>query len=204
MKIERFISNILESNVYIVEKDGKVLIIDCGCNPEIIKNAVGERKVVAILLTHGHYDHSRYCNDYAKIFNTFIYANSNIAETIKDREAIYSEDGSTIDDLSNIKFIDEDCTLKIENFEIQCFACGGHCKCCECFLIDGNLFAGDVLFERSIGRTDLKNSCKKEMYDTLCKLEKLDFQNVFSGHGESTTFAEQQKNIKVYKRFMTR
>ncbi len=204
MNIQRLVSNMLESNVYIIEKDNKVIIIDCGCELEMVVNAVGSRKVVGIFLTHGHYDHSKYCNQYAEKFNVPIYANKKICETLKDSEAIYSEDGSIINDLKRFKFIENDCTLNIDCFKIECFSCGGHCSCCECYLIDGNLFAGDVLFERSVGRTDLKGSDKSEMYDTLCKLENVNFERVFSGHGEGTSREEQQKNIKVYKRFLTR
>ncbi len=204
MKIEKFVSNMLQSNVYLVEKENKILIVDCGCETEVIKKAVGNRKVVGVLLTHGHYDHSKYCNEYAKAFDVSIYANRKIADTLKDKTAIYSQDGSIIENLSHFKFIEHDGMIKIDCFEIECFACGGHCKCCECFLIEGNLFAGDVLFERCIGRTDLVDSNKKEMVDSLCKLENLNFDRVFSGHGEGTTRDEQLKNISVYKRFLTR
>ncbi len=194
----------LESNVYILEKDNKVLIIDSGCQLELIEKAVGERKVVGVLLTHGHYDHSKYCNQYAERFNVSIYASKNIAQTLKDKEANYSEDGCTIDDLSKFVFIEKDGKLNIDCFEIECFEAGGHCKCCMCYLIEGNLFAGDVLFARCIGRTDLKGSDKNEMFNSLCKLENVDFKQVYSGHGESTSNIEQQKNIKVYKKFLTR
>ncbi len=204
MKIERLVSKLLESNVYLVEKDDNVIIVDCGCEVESVVEAVRGKKVVGILLTHGHYDHSKYCNEYAEKFGVKIYANSKIAETLTDKIAIYSEDGNIISDLSNFIFIEDDCKLTIENFVVECFSCGGHCKCCECYIIEGNLFAGDVLFERSIGRTDLKGSDKNEMYDSLCKLENLNFDHTYSGHGESTDSVQQKKNIAVYKRFLTR
>ena len=204
MKVKRLISDILDSNVYVVEKGDEAIIVDCGCKAIDVEKELGDKKVVAILLTHGHFDHSKYCNEYAKKFNAKIYANKNITQTLSDSEAIYSDDGFIIDDYSNFELIEKDCILKLGNFEVECFACGGHCKCCECYLIEGNLFAGDVLFERSIGRTDLKGSSREEMYSSLCKLENLTFDRAYSGHGEDTSWEEQQKNIKVYKRFLKR
>lgn len=204
MNISRIVSSLLDSNVYILEKNNEVLIIDCGVEVEKLERFVEGKKVLAVLLTHGHHDHSKYCNDYAKKFGVKIYANEKIKSTLLDKEAIYSEDGSIIDNLSNFIFLNEDCALNIGEFNIDCYQAGGHCQCCECYLTDENLFAGDVLFERSIGRIDLKGSSKEEMLSSLNKLEKLKFKTVYSGHGESTTYEEQMKNIRVYKRFLTR
>ena len=155
-------------------------------------------------MTHGHYDHSCHCLEYAKFFNCKIYANKHIKDTLLDSVAIYSEHGEIIDDFTNFEFIDEDATIKIGDFDIQCYYCPGHSKCCECYIIGDKLFSGDVLFEKGIGRTDLKNSNKKMMYDSLCKLEKLGFVETYSGHGEKSTYQEQMKNISIFKKFLSR
>lgn len=202
--IKQIEGDYLDSNVYIIEKDNQVLIIDSGAEIDKIKEVVGNRKVIGVLLTHGHYDHSQYCNVYAKYYNCNIYANKYITQTLSDGEAIYSEDKSVIQDFSNFIFLEGDGKIQIENFSISYYYCPGHSICCECYLIDGDLFAGDVLFDRSIGRTDLKYSDKNMMIESLKKLENLIFNNVYSGHGNPSTYAEQMKNIKVYKRFLTR
>jgi len=146
MQIENIISDILESNTYILKKDGEALIVDCGCTLDKVENAVGVNKVVGVLLTHGHYDHSINCNEYAKKFGCKIYANAMAAETVTDFEANYSDDKSVIEDLSNFVFIEKDMTLVLGNFQVECISAPGHCHCCECYLVEGNLFAGDVLF----------------------------------------------------------
>ncbi len=204
MQIENIISDILESNTYILKKDGEALIVDCGCTLDKVENAVGENKVVGVLLTHGHYDHSINCNEYAKKFGCKIYANAMVAETVTDFEANYSDDKSVIEDLSNFVFIEKDMTLSLGNFQVECISAPGHCHCCECYLVEGNLFAGDVLFARGVGRMDLKSSSKEDMYSSLLKLEKLDFDKVFSGHGESTLRDAQLKNINIFKKFLSR
>lgn len=204
MEIKRFVSKLLDSNTYVLKNGNEALIIDCGCQPSILEEALNGEKVVGILLTHGHYDHSKYCNEYAQKFDCKIYASAAAAETLRDSEANYSEDNFTIEDHSRFELIEKDGILNIGSFEVQCFSAAGHCKCCECFLIDGNLFAGDVLFERGIGRTDLKGSSKDEMLASLSKLGKLEFDRCFSGHGDESLREEQYKNINIFKRFLSR
>lgn len=204
MKTTKIVSNLLDSNVFIVEKDNHCLIIDCGVEVDIVKHLVSSQVVDGILLTHGHFDHSAHCNEYAKLFNTKIYASEKIKETLTDKDAIYSEDKTIIDDFSNFIFIKEDCKLNLGDFEIECFSAEGHSPCCEYYKIEGTLFAGDVLFENGIGRVDLIGSNKNDMIDSLGKLECISYDKVFSGHGEESNKEKQRKNLTIYKRFLTR
>src|SRR5207245_2591558 len=47
----------VDNNVWIVGDDSECIVIDPAHNPAAIVEAVGSRKVIAILLTHGHDDH---------------------------------------------------------------------------------------------------------------------------------------------------
>lgn len=204
MKITQIISNFLDSNVFVVKKNGHALIVDCGAEIEKVTGVVGGLKVDAILLTHGHYDHSLYCNEYALQFGAKIYANVEVLKTISDGRANYSEGKLIINDYSNIISIESDEKMKLGEFAVETFSAPGHSPCCQCYLIDGNLFAGDVLFENGVGRTDLLGSDKQKMIETLSKIEKVDFDKVFSGHGDESDRTEQLKNISIFKRFLTR
>ena len=84
MEITQIISKFLDSNVFVVKKNGHALIVDCGAETEKVKSVVGDLKVDAILLTHGHYDHSVYCNEYAMRFGAKIYANVEAIKIISD------------------------------------------------------------------------------------------------------------------------
>ena len=204
MKITKLVSHILESNTYVVEKGDEVVIIDCGCEFEMVKQVVGEKKVIAILLTHGHYDHALYCNEYAQQFNCKIFANENIKITLSNPETFYSEDESGIDDISNFIFIREDCKLKLGEFDINCYSFPGHSPCCEGYVIENNLFAGDFLFAKSFGRVDLINSNKADMLESFEKIRDVDFKNMYSGHGEESTKEEQLTHFKLFRKFLER
>ena len=47
----------LDNNVWLIGDDAEVVIIDASHQPQVIADAVAGRRVVAILLTHGHRDH---------------------------------------------------------------------------------------------------------------------------------------------------
>src|SRR3954466_9775937 len=47
----------VDNNVWLVGDDEQVLVIDAPHDPEPIVEAVGGRRVTAIVLTHGHNDH---------------------------------------------------------------------------------------------------------------------------------------------------
>ncbi len=204
MKINKIITNLYASNTFVIEKEGQVLIIDAGAELSKVQKAVGECKVVGVLLTHGHYDHSAYCNEYAKAFDCNIFASQKAGGTMTDERAIYSEDGRVIDDLSRVKFLNEDCILQLGDFSVECITAEGHSPCSMCYKIDDFFFAGDVLFENGIGRTDLVGGNKKQMLATLEKLDNITFDKVFSGHGEESTYPTQKKNISIFKRFLAR
>ncbi|MBQ8792033.1 MAG: MBL fold metallo-hydrolase [Clostridia bacterium] len=204
MKITKIVSNFLESNTFILEKDNEIVIIDCGCELDVIKKQVCNKKVVGVLLTHGHYDHSLFSQEYAKEFGCKVYASQWAKEILSDGEANYSEGKFVVNDFSNFVCVEDSQELQLGEFDVVAFETKGHSKDCMCFMVDGTLFAGDTLFEKGIGRTDLIGSSKDEMLATLEKLEKVNFETCYSGHGDSSTKEEQQTNIALFKRFLLR
>ena len=48
-----------ENNVWIVGDDAEVVVIDPAHDADAVLRAVGGRRVAAVLLTHGHWDHVR-------------------------------------------------------------------------------------------------------------------------------------------------
>ena len=57
-----------KGNCYILENDSEALIIECGVNFKLVKQALNFnlRKVVGCLLTHEHGDHSKYTQEFLK------------------------------------------------------------------------------------------------------------------------------------------
>jgi glyoxylase-like metal-dependent hydrolase (beta-lactamase superfamily II) len=60
------------------------------------------------------------------------------------------------------------------------------------------LFAGDVVFNQGIGRTDLPGGNGQELKDSIKKIAKLDLDYVLTGHGDIVSGRENViSNFKV-------
>ena len=57
MEVQTYILGPLQTNTYLLKKDGKILLIDPASKAEKIISILGDQKPEAILLTHGHFDH---------------------------------------------------------------------------------------------------------------------------------------------------
>ena len=56
--VEFLVMGIIENNVYIVGGGESCFVVDPSCDPQRILDAVGDRMVEAIVITHCHWDHT--------------------------------------------------------------------------------------------------------------------------------------------------
>lgn len=204
MTIKRVISKHLESNSFIVSQAGEAIIIDAGVEEDEISKHLDGEKVVAVLLTHGHYDHAVYAQDYARAFGCKIYAAEAIKEYLADSDKNYSEGHFKISNFSDFCFLNGDGKVKLGGFDVAYFSTPGHSKCGMSFLIGDTIFVGDLIFSQGTGRLDLYGGDKAQMVESLKKVQSLDFQILESGHGEPSTRAWQERNLKTFIRFLSR
>lgn len=204
----RLVSIFYESNVFILEKNNEVLIVDCGIPASEIKKHIGNKKVVGVLLTHGHFDHAYYVEEYANTFDTKIYLSEFAKEYLEDNKKNYSCDYEGlflgIKDFSKFCFLSGNGKTKVGNFEVKYMQLGGHSKSDMGFLVDGELFMGDVIIGRGIGRMDLYGGNKEEMLKSLKSLSKVDYEIMHCGHGEDCPKTSQDKVISTYIKFLSR
>jgi glyoxylase-like metal-dependent hydrolase (beta-lactamase superfamily II) len=74
-------------------------------------------------------------------------------------------------------------SLRVGEISISLLHTPGHTPGSQCFLVQGRLVAGDTLFLRGCGRTDLPGSDPAAMYESLMRLARLpDETIVFPGH----------------------
>ena len=57
MKIKKIITGVLDENCYVLIKNNTVIIIDPGDDYQNIQEAIGDNKVLAVLITHSLFDH---------------------------------------------------------------------------------------------------------------------------------------------------
>lgn len=202
----RLVGDIYDSNVFVENIDKNIFIIDAGANFDKINDVT--ENVRAIFLTHGHFDHAYFVEDYAKKLNVKIYASEKIREYLEEPKKNYSTDFNCdllkITDFSNFVFLQGDGEVKIDAVVIKYFQMGGHSKSDMCFLIGENLFVGDLIIGRGIGRMDLYGGSKQEMIKSLKKLATLNYKTMHCGHGEDLSKEMADKVISTYLKFLTR
>lgn len=196
----KFMRGVFEQNTYVLTTKKQALIIDAGADLEDVKQAVGNRKVQSILMTHLHFDHFWYLEEYLKEFECPVYIQEGAENKFTDSEL----NGAILVRKTIIKNIDKsqikyyENNLKLGDFNCQIIETPGHTADSVCILIDDNLFTGDTVFSDSIGRTDLKDSSNELMIESLIKIKDLDFVIVYPGHYESASKNQITKTIGFY------
>lgn len=202
----RLVGDIYDSNVFVENIDKNIFIIDAGANFDKINDVT--ENVRAIFLTHGHFDHAYFVEDYAKKLDVKIYASKKIREYLEEPKKNYSTDFNCdllkITDFSNFVFLQGDGEVKIDAVVIKYFQMGGHSKSDMCFLIGEDLYVGDLIVGRGIGRMDLYGGDKQEMIKSLKKLATLNYKTMHCGHGEDLSKEMADKVISTYLRFLSR
>ena len=195
MNVERYVMGVFATNTYFVGDDKEVIIIDPAGKTEKVESLLQDRKPVAILLTHGHFDHIKAVDGLHKKYNCPIYLNKEdekIARSAKQGEVFGINNSAHIS--SPINYLEQG-PLKIGNFTFEVIFTPGHTSGSVCYQIDNCLFTGDTLFHLSCGRTDLYSGNDREMKSSLRILKELsDDLLVYPGHEDTST-------LKIEKEF---
>ena len=186
-----------QTNCYIVTIDGKELIIDPGVDAtEWVINHV--TNPVAILNTHGHFDHV-WSNAALKAhFNIPIYCPKEDCFMLEKDPFSQGTPPSHAD-----VEVAPDSTLEIGGISVTFHHFPGHTPGCSTIEIDDIWLSGDFLFEGSIGRWDFPYSSGVQMVESLKKVQQIkkDF-TLYPGHGMSTTLKREQQGIPQWIRYV--
>lgn len=203
LKIKNIILSICGTNCYILYNEDTMdgIIIDPAAEPEIIDMHITKLgiDVKGILLTHGHFDHIGGADTLKKKYNVSVYAHKDEADITENGMLNLSSMFGYADSVKVDVKLEHGQTFQMCDWNIQVIHTPGHTKGSCCYLIDDGskvrLFSGDTLFYRSHGRTDFPTGSERQIIDSIIdRLMILDGDiEVFSGHGESTTIADEKK-----------
>ena len=214
MLIDRVIAPYFETNCWILAlgTGQECIIVDPGmAKPNLVKE-IEEKisdlnlKPVAVLITHGHLDHTFSVLPLTKQvpMRTFITGADRVLLT--DPMGALDRGGVSEQFLKAFgmeKFKEPDVVVELEDFltfevagmQLTSIFAPGHTKGSVIFTVDDQqLISGDVLFAGSIGRTDLPTGSANEMRKTLRDriLTLPDGLNVLPGHGGQTTIGTER------------
>ncbi|MBR4500724.1 MAG: MBL fold metallo-hydrolase [Clostridia bacterium] len=164
--MEKLTVGMLDCNCYLIPGDldpNVVLVVDPGGDAEAVLSALGDRTAAAVLLTHGHADHTGALN----AFNgTEIYIGRKDAEMLSDPEksvGVYLGDDSPR--IPATRFFDGGEEVSFPGFSspVRVIATPGHTPGGMCYVILDELYSGDTLFRHSWGRTDFPGGSAAEL-----------------------------------------
>lgn len=192
MEIYRIPLGLHQANCYIIKHNEDILILDPGARPERIRTYLGEdAKVAAILLTHGHFDHFGAVDELVKTYRCPVYLHADDEEWLNN--PMNGMSGKMITVKSPLTYLQEG-ILKIGTTTLHIMEAPGHTKGSVMIELEGHLFCGDVLFQGSVGRTDLDGGNEREMKRSLTRIKTLDPKLiVHPGHGIETTIGHELK-----------
>lgn len=178
----------IPTNCYLVFDPGRTdaLVIDPGDNPERIFAALNGRTPAAVLLTHGHFDHTGALSAFAGVP---IYIHEADAPMLSDPHlSVGDGNGDLRPRPAATHLLADGEQLHLAGLDIAVLHTPGHTPGGVTYQIGDALFTGDTLFAHGYGRTDLPGGDFSALRRSLRRLLHLagDFR-VFPGHSESTT-----------------
>jgi len=189
MLVKKTVLGVYQENAYVIVDDATrdALIIDPGDEGESLVRYLESLKInlKAILLTHGHVDHVGAVDAVKDAFSVPVYISEVDMKFIEQRKMAFGK-------MKRADFfLKEGDEFIFAGKKVQIIETPGHSRGSLSYYVDGLLFSGDVLFQNSVGRTDLPGGNMEELlYSIKEKLMKLPGETrVFPGHGPETTLA---------------
>jgi len=214
----------IEMNCYLLydEKSAEAAIVDVGGPVDTLMSVIekNDLELKYIFITHCHPDHvyglpavkkrfpdakicmSRADYEDAKLYTQWetVMSPDEVAEIKKIPEVvkILSFDISTV--CTPDIFLEDNQIYKLGDQEVRTIFSPGHSRGSVCYHVGNVLFSGDVLFYRTVGRTDLEGMSWESLIESVRRLYSRlpDETIVYPGHMQFTTIGEEKKeNAKI-------
>lgn len=184
----------------VCNKTKKCAVVDPGGDAPVIQNEIRKQgvEVEKIWITHGHLDHGGGAKALKTATGATIEGPSKEdafwIEGIPSHAEQYGIDG--MDSFTPDRWLRDGDKVKVGETEWDVIHCPGHTPGHVVFYNKENnlAFVGDVLFRGSIGRADFPGSDAGQLVQSITKkLWPLGDVTFISGHGPSSTFAQERQ-----------
>lgn len=208
MIFKKLIVGPLSTNCYVFGSDetNEIVIIDPGGDSDRIIETVEkfDAKPIAVLLTHAHFDHVLKLGKILRHFKIPLMYNKKEFDS-----KIFTQKEAD-------KWLVEGDIIKIGELNLHVLETPGHSPGSLCFYsddvktykeskIDGIIFSGDLIFRRSIGRSDIHGGDPNQLFKSI--RNKIMYNEtftdnflIFPGHMGYTTIGEERK-MNMFKNY---
>lgn len=203
MKIKSKPMGEYQTNCYIVETKNGEFVIDPGMGAVawVLQNVSNP---IAVLNTHGHFDH--------------IWSNAQVAQNLKipiycpkDDVFMLSRDPFGMDMEPSVADFEvlPDFIFEFGQTKVTFHFFPGHTPGCSAIEIEedgeSKLFSGDFIFQGSIGRVDFPYSNPKDMIQSIEKILKWERDiEIYCGHGAATKLSFERKNLLAWLGYLNK
>ncbi|MDB4661751.1 MBL fold metallo-hydrolase [Gammaproteobacteria bacterium] len=187
------------ATIIFCDETKKCAFVDPGGDIEILLEISKDHGLLPekVLLTHGHIDHAGGAAEISEILNVEIHGphinDKFLLDELQKQGEMF---GMQSRNCNPDKWLNEGDIVNIGNDELEVYFCPGHTPGHVIFFNKKSSLAlvGDVLFNGSIGRTDLPGGNHKELLNSIKnKLWPLGSDIEFiPGHGPKSTFAQER------------
>ena len=184
-----------QTNCYIINVEGKDFIIDpgIGATEWVLQNTTNP---VAILNTHGHFDHvggNKRLKDATGAEIIIHPLDAKMLGMTAEHASAWGLPGEN--SFPPDKTVEDGDSIVFGNITLKVIHTPGHSPGGISLLVDDSVFVGDTLFEGSIGRTDFPEADHETLISNIRnKLFALDDAvKVYPGHMGTTTIGQEKR-----------
>lgn len=206
MKLEKLIVGPVGTNCYLLmnEDTKELLVVDPGDSAIHIQNKIEDMggHPVAILLTHGHFDHILGVPSLEELYSHVdLYAYESEKNILSDPSLNCSDQMGRSCALKPDYWLLDGQEITLGGIDLKVIATPGHTEGSCCYYVPAGklLFSGDTLFAESVGRTDLPTGSMGQLSRSIHKLFDLlpEDTEVYPGH-EFATSIEHEKRYNPF------
>ena len=185
------------TNCYVVRRDASAqdaVVVDPSGEATELRLTLARlgATCTAILVTHGHWDHLVGVADLSEGTGAPVHMPEGERALLESPEA-FRPTGVTVRGHTPEVLLDGGETLELAGVSFEVVAVPGHSPAHVAYYADGHLFSGDVLFQGSVGRTDLPGADWDTLLGSIRTLvDRFPAETtVYPGHGPITTLGDE-------------
>lgn len=183
----------MDNNVYVVScaATGRALLVDAADRPDRLRQAIADVEPVAVVQTHGHFDHVRAWEELSRDPGLSVWGHPGDADMFPqplDRELDHGE------------------ILEVGELRVEVLHVPGHTPGSLLYLVEGeerpHLLSGDTLFPGGAGNTFGDEAAFAQIMDGLEErvFDRLPDETwVYPGHGDDTTLGTERPKLGEWR-----
>jgi hydroxyacylglutathione hydrolase len=202
-------NKLFPSNTYVLAKEKDCIVIDPGLDTGNIIQELKDNNLrpLAVMSTHGHFDHIAGVDEIVKEYNVPFYLHHRDVKLSRSANFYLklAKINRKIDIVTpQFTFQDEFEFIKIKDFNIKVFNFPGHSEGSCIFQYENSLFSGDILYRNGLGFNNFPGEDKVKLRASILRIFKtFDFNcKIYPGHGLPATLREIELNNNSLKLFL--